>query len=33
MCKKNEESVDHLLLHCEIANVLWNSIFSSVGLA
>jgi hypothetical protein len=28
MCKKNGESVDHLLLHCEVACVLWNAIFS-----
>jgi hypothetical protein len=27
MCKKNEESVDHLLLHCEVVCVLWNAIF------
>jgi hypothetical protein len=33
MCKKNGESVDHLLLHCEIAGALWNTIFNSVGLA
>jgi hypothetical protein len=32
MCKKNGESVDHLLLHCEITSALWNTIFSSVGL-
>jgi hypothetical protein len=33
MCKKNGELVDHLLLHCEIAGALWNTIFSNVGLA
>jgi hypothetical protein len=33
MCKKSGESVDHLLLHCEIASALWNAIFNSVGLA
>jgi hypothetical protein len=32
MCKKSGESVDHLLLHCEMANALWNTIFSLVGL-
>jgi hypothetical protein len=32
MCKKNGESMDHLLLHCEIACALWNTIFSNVGL-
>jgi hypothetical protein len=30
--KKNWESVDHLLLHCEISIALWNTIFSSVGM-
>jgi hypothetical protein len=33
MCKKNGESVDHILLHCEIAGALWNNIFNSVGLS
>jgi hypothetical protein len=32
MCKKNRESVDHLLLHCEIASALWHTIFSRYGL-
>lgn len=27
MCKKNEESVDHLLFHCEVAGELWNAVF------
>jgi hypothetical protein len=27
MCKMNGETVDHLL-HCEVARVLWNAIFS-----
>jgi hypothetical protein len=26
MCKKNGESIDHLLLHCEIACDLWSYI-------
>ena len=33
MCKRNEESIDHLLLHCEGARVLWNAFFSCFGLA
>jgi hypothetical protein len=31
ICKKNEESVDHLLFYSEIACALWNTI-NSVGL-
>jgi hypothetical protein len=33
MCKKEEESIDHLLLHCESAQFLWNTFFSCFGLA
>jgi hypothetical protein len=33
MCKKDEESIDHLLLHCECAQFLWNAFFSRFGLA
>jgi hypothetical protein len=33
MCKKEEESIDHLLLHCESAQYLWNAFFSRFGLA
>jgi hypothetical protein len=33
VCKKNEKSVDHLLLHYEIVDALWNTIFSNVGFA
>jgi hypothetical protein len=33
MCKKEEESIDHLLLHCESAQFLWNAFFSRFGLA
>jgi hypothetical protein len=32
MCKKNGETVDHLLLHCEIARALWHTIFNRFGL-
>jgi hypothetical protein len=31
MCKKNGESVDHLLLHCEEAARLWNYVFTLFG--
>jgi hypothetical protein len=33
MCKKKEESIDHLLLHCESAQFLWNAFFGRFGLA
>jgi hypothetical protein len=33
MCKKSEESVNHLLLHFEMASALWNTIVNLVGLA
>jgi hypothetical protein len=33
MCKMNGESVDHLLLHCEVARALWNAIFSRFNLS
>jgi hypothetical protein len=33
MCKKDEESIDHLFLHCESAQFLWNAFFSRFGLA
>jgi hypothetical protein len=32
LCKSDGESVDHLLLHCEVANALWNAILSRLGL-
>lgn len=28
MCLHDAETVDHLLLHCEVAQFLWNSILS-----
>jgi hypothetical protein len=31
MCKRNGESISHLLLHCPIARELWNFIFSLFG--
>jgi hypothetical protein len=33
MCRKSEEFIDHLLLHCEVASTLWDSIFNLLGLA
>jgi hypothetical protein len=33
MCKKDEESIGHLLLHCKCAQVLWNAFFNRFGLA
>jgi hypothetical protein len=32
MCKKSEETVDHLLLYCEIANVLRNFVLGLFGI-
>ena len=31
MCRCNEESVDHLLLHCPAAFDLWCFVFQSFG--
>jgi hypothetical protein len=33
MCEMSGEFVDHLILHCEIANALWTAISSCIGLA
>jgi hypothetical protein len=33
MCKRDGESVDHLLIHCDVASALWSVIFSHFGLA
>jgi hypothetical protein len=33
MCKRSKETVDHLLLHCEVAFALWAAIFSHFGMA
>ena len=31
MCKRNEESVDHLVLHCPIVFELWSMVFTLIG--
>ena len=31
ICRKNNESIDHLLMHCEIATKLWNQLFYEAG--
>jgi hypothetical protein len=33
MCKKTGESVDHLLLHCDVAFAFWSSLFSCFGMS
>jgi hypothetical protein len=32
MCKKNGESIDHLLLRCEVARDLWALVFHFFGI-
>jgi hypothetical protein len=31
MCKRSGESINHLLLHCEVAHTLWSVLFSLFG--
>jgi hypothetical protein len=31
MCKKRGESINHLLLHCEVAMEVWNMVFQLFG--
>jgi hypothetical protein len=33
MCKSSEETVDHLLLHCEVASTLWDAVFNCFGVS
>jgi hypothetical protein len=33
MCKRDKKTIDHFLLHCECAQVLWNAFFNLFGLA
>ena len=33
LCKADGETIDHLLLNCEIARSLWYAIFSQFGLS
>ena len=33
LCELEEESVDHLLLHCVAASALWNAFFTRFGLS
>lgn len=32
LCKRSGETVDHLLLLCEVAEVVWNEVFSRTRL-
>jgi hypothetical protein len=33
ICKKIGKSVDHLLLHCDVASALWSSLFNRFGMS
>jgi hypothetical protein len=33
LCKRNGESVDHLLLHCDVASTLWGALFTHFGMS
>ena len=32
MCRRVGESVDHFLLHCDIANALWRDVLQIFGI-
>jgi hypothetical protein len=33
LCKRDENSVNHILLHYDVASTLWNLVFSRFGLS
>jgi hypothetical protein len=33
LCKRDGESVNHLLLHCDVASTMWNNIFTRFGMS
>jgi hypothetical protein len=33
ICKRNEELVDHLLLHYDVAYALWSALFTRFGMS
>ena len=33
MCEEEEETIDHLLIHCKLAKMLWDLILSIVGIS
>lgn len=32
MCKRDEEMVDHLLMHCTLAREMWDFVFALFGI-
>ena len=32
LCKEEEESIDHIILHCSKARVLWDLLFAIFGI-
>ena len=33
MCEEEEETIDHLLIHCKSAKILWDLFLSIVGMS
>jgi transposase len=33
LCKRNGESMDHILLHCVVTSAMWNALFTRFGLS